>query len=68
MVLHRQDDFAPRIMSIVLLTTSAVMALFSFAICGEIGIGLNKACGALLPGLNLVQCRAIKNFAGKCHY
>ncbi|KAG0295875.1 hypothetical protein BGZ96_010784 [Linnemannia gamsii] len=50
-------------MSIALLTTSAVMALFSFVICGEIGIGLNKACGALLPGQKLAQCRTNKNFA-----
>ncbi|KAG0069588.1 hypothetical protein BGZ89_002537 [Linnemannia elongata] len=49
--------------SMALLATSVVMALFSFAICGEIGIGLNKACGALVPGQKLAQCRSIKNFA-----
>lgn len=65
MILHRRDDFAPRIVSMALLATCAVMALFSFAICGEIGIGLNKACGVLVPGQNLAQCRSINNFAGK---
>ncbi|KAF9294443.1 hypothetical protein BGZ88_003891 [Linnemannia elongata] len=63
MILRRRDDFAPRIVSMALLATSVVMALFSFAICGEIGIGLNKACGALVPGQKLAQCRSIKNFA-----
>ncbi|KAF9538945.1 hypothetical protein EC957_006005 [Mortierella hygrophila] len=63
MVLHRRDDFAPRIMSMTLLAICVVMALLSFVICGEIGIGLNKACGALVPGQKLAQCRTIKNFA-----
>ncbi|KAF8943775.1 hypothetical protein BGZ47_005071 [Haplosporangium gracile] len=63
MILHRRDDFAPRIVSMALLVTCVIMALFSFAICGEIGIGLNKACGTLVPGQKLAQCRSIRNFA-----
>ncbi|KAF9089686.1 hypothetical protein BGX29_011916 [Mortierella sp. GBA35] len=63
MVLRRRDDFAPRFVSIALLGTCVVMALFSFAICGEIGIGLNKACEALVPRQSLAYCRSIKNFA-----
>ncbi|KAF9153030.1 hypothetical protein BG015_004245 [Linnemannia schmuckeri] len=64
MILHRRDDFAPRFVSMAMLATCVVMALFSFAICGEIGIGLNKACGALAPGQKLAQCRSTRNFAG----
>ncbi|KAF9138813.1 hypothetical protein BGX30_008720 [Mortierella sp. GBA39] len=63
MVLHRRDDFAPRIMSMTLLAICVVMALLSFAICSEVGIGLNKACGTLVPGQKLAQCRTIRNFA-----
>ncbi|KAG0319120.1 hypothetical protein BGZ97_002723 [Linnemannia gamsii] len=39
------------------------MVLFSFVISGEIGIGLKKACGALVPGQTLAQCRTNNNFA-----
>ncbi|KAF9910916.1 hypothetical protein EC991_005090 [Linnemannia zychae] len=63
MILHRRDDFAPRLVSLAILGIATVMALLSFAICGEIGLGLNKACGSLVPGQKLAQCRAIKNFA-----
>ncbi|KAK3841141.1 MAG: hypothetical protein J3R72DRAFT_446034 [Linnemannia gamsii] len=63
MVLRRRDDFAPRFVSLAVLVICTVMAIFSFVICGEIGIGLNKACGALVPGQGLAQCRTIKNFA-----
>ncbi|KAF9124548.1 hypothetical protein BGW39_008118 [Mortierella sp. 14UC] len=63
MILHRRDDFAPRLFSLAVLAITTSMALLSFAICGEIGIGLNKACKSLVPEQTLTQCRSVKNFA-----
>ncbi|KAG0266583.1 hypothetical protein BG011_001772 [Mortierella polycephala] len=59
-VLLRKDEFAPRTMSILFLIFAASCALLSFAICGEIGIGLNKGCKIL--GDQAYRCRKTKNF------
>ncbi|KAG0206829.1 hypothetical protein BGX28_001814 [Mortierella sp. GBA30] len=58
-LVHRNDEFAPKPVSITLLVFSALLALLSFAICGEIGIGLNKGCQILGPDSH---CRSTKNF------
>ncbi|KAG0027923.1 hypothetical protein BGZ81_005166 [Podila clonocystis] len=60
MVAVRKDNFTPRLVSISFMALSAVLALFSFAICGEIGIGINKGCNIL--GEQRHRCRSSKNF------
>ncbi|KAG0047245.1 hypothetical protein BGZ83_007675 [Gryganskiella cystojenkinii] len=57
---HRKDEFAARSLSITFLFIAALLALLSFAICGEIGIGLNKGCRIL--GSDNRNCRSRKNF------
>ncbi|KAG0201271.1 hypothetical protein BGX28_005844 [Mortierella sp. GBA30] len=62
-LLFRRDEiFAPRLISLSHAVACIVMALFTFAICGEIGIGLKQGCSSLVPGWDLDKCRQIKNF------
>lgn len=63
MIVHRKDEFAPRSMSGVFLAFSGLCGLLSFAICGEIGLGLNKGCQIL--GDQSRNCHSKKNFNGK---
>lgn len=63
LVIHRKDEFSPIPMSMALVFLSGLMALLSFAMCGEIGLGLNKGCGIL--GDQIHSCRSRKNFSGK---
>lgn len=62
MFVVRKDEFSPRPVSISFLAMSMVLSLFSFAICAEIGIGLNKGCNIL--GDQRHHCHSGKNFAG----
>ncbi|KAG0097161.1 hypothetical protein BGZ93_003321, partial [Podila epicladia] len=43
----KKHEFAPRWVSVSLMVLSFILALFSFSICGEIGIGINKGCNIL---------------------
>ncbi|KAF9101129.1 hypothetical protein BGX27_011602 [Mortierella sp. AM989] len=61
-VVQRYEEFLPTIMSLVFMGTSAFMAMFSFAICGEIGIGLNIACRTTSSGQSLSQCLINNSF------
>ncbi|GJJ73558.1 hypothetical protein EMPS_05916 [Entomortierella parvispora] len=63
MVLRRKEEYAPRNVSISLLAASLFLTLFSFAITGEIGIGLKKGCESILPNLSLALCRSSNNFS-----
>jgi hypothetical protein len=63
MVVYQKDEFAPKPMTILFLTVAASCALLSFAICGEIGIGLSKGCMVL--GENNQHCRSMRHFNGK---
>ncbi|KAF9962337.1 hypothetical protein BGZ72_007390 [Mortierella alpina] len=47
MFVHRKDEYAPKGVSVLFLGLSGALALLSFAVCGEIGIGLNKGCQIL---------------------
>ncbi|KAG0270196.1 hypothetical protein BGZ95_001783 [Linnemannia exigua] len=60
MVLNRRDEFSPRAWSIAVLFLSGLLALLSFAMCGEIGLGLNKGCRLLEEKID--SCRSTKNF------
>ncbi|KAF9544871.1 hypothetical protein EC957_011601 [Mortierella hygrophila] len=60
MVLHRKDEFSPRGLSMVMVFLSGLLALLSFAVCGEIGLGLNKGCRIL--GNEIDSCRSTNNF------
>ncbi|KAF9380087.1 hypothetical protein CPB97_008578 [Podila verticillata] len=60
-LLFMTDEFSPRPVSISFLAMSMVLSLFSFAICAEIGIGLNKGCNIL--GDQRHHCHSGKNFA-----
>ncbi|KAG0355727.1 hypothetical protein BC939DRAFT_457857 [Gamsiella multidivaricata] len=60
MIVHRNDEFSPRPISIPFLILSALCALLSFAICGQIGIGLNRGCSIL--GDESYRCRKTSNF------
>ncbi|KAF9575384.1 hypothetical protein EC968_003435 [Mortierella alpina] len=60
MFVHRKDEYAPKGVSVLFLALSGALALLSFAVCGEIGIGLNKGCHVL--GDNRPNCRSVKNF------
>ncbi|KAK3843654.1 MAG: hypothetical protein J3R72DRAFT_473909 [Linnemannia gamsii] len=60
MVLRRKDEFSPRAWSITVMFFSGLLALLSFAMCGEIGLGLNKGCRLLGDQIN--RCRSTKNF------
>ncbi|KAF9585216.1 hypothetical protein BGW38_003380 [Lunasporangiospora selenospora] len=59
-IVHRNDEYAPRIVSYTVFVMCILLALLSFAICGEIGIGLNKGCKILGPDSG--NCRSRKNF------
>ncbi|KAG9325717.1 hypothetical protein KVV02_006220 [Mortierella alpina] len=60
MHVHRKDEYAPKGISILFLALSGALAMLSFAVCGEIGIGLNKGCQIL--GDNSHNCLTTKNF------
>ncbi|KAG0070999.1 hypothetical protein BGZ89_011884 [Linnemannia elongata] len=60
MILRRKDEFSPRAMSMAMVFLSGLLALLSFAVCGEIGIGLNKGCRLLEDRID--SCRSTKNF------
>ncbi|KFH68499.1 hypothetical protein MVEG_05313 [Podila verticillata NRRL 6337] len=47
MVAVRKDEFSPRPVSFSFLAMSLIFSLFSFAICAEIGLGLDKGCNVL---------------------
>ncbi|KAF9987738.1 hypothetical protein BGZ65_002117 [Modicella reniformis] len=57
-VLHRYDEFLPIITSHIFIGCSVIMSLFSFVICGEIGIGLSIGCRSVTSGQSLSQCQA----------
>ncbi|KAF9937725.1 hypothetical protein BGZ67_000937 [Mortierella alpina] len=57
---HRKEEYAPKGISILFLALSGALAMLSFAVCGEIGIGLNKGCQIL--GDNSHNCLTTKNF------
>ncbi|KAG9072526.1 hypothetical protein KI688_000297 [Linnemannia hyalina] len=61
MVLHRKDEFSPTGLSLSVVFFSGLLALLSFAMCGEIGLGLNKACTLLEDSID--SCRSNKNFS-----
>ncbi|KAK3838533.1 MAG: hypothetical protein JOS17DRAFT_786457 [Linnemannia elongata] len=61
MILKRKDEFSPRPMSMAMMFFSGLLALLSFAVCGEIGLGLNKGCRLL--GDRIDSCRSTKNFS-----
>ncbi|KAF9910785.1 hypothetical protein EC991_005502 [Linnemannia zychae] len=61
MVLKRKDEFSPRALSMVIVFMSGLLALLSFAVCGEIGLGLNKGCRLLEEKID--SCRSTKNFS-----
>ncbi|KAG0218089.1 hypothetical protein BGX33_008623 [Mortierella sp. NVP41] len=60
MVLHRRDEFSPRPVSVLFLFMALSLAMLSFAVCGEIGIGLNKACKSFKEKVG--SCRSNMNF------
>ncbi|CAO3573390.1 unnamed protein product [Mortierella alpina] len=60
MFVRRKDEYAPKGISVLFLALSGALAILSFAVCGEIGIGLNKGCQIL--GDNSPNCRTTKNF------
>ncbi|KAF8931269.1 hypothetical protein BGZ52_012987 [Haplosporangium bisporale] len=61
MVAVRKDEFSPRPVSFSFLAMSLIFSLFSFAICAEIGLGLDKAlygaeiCAGLMGGFWLIN-------------
>ncbi|KAG0262728.1 hypothetical protein DFQ27_002147 [Actinomortierella ambigua] len=57
--LTRHKDFFPRAFSVLFMVLCALLSLLAFAICGEIGIGLNKSCSAL----QVFRCRSQQNFS-----
>jgi len=59
-VVHRNDEFAPRVISVLFLFMAPLCAMLAFAITGEIGIGLNRGCRQL--GAQINQCRKTKPF------
>ncbi|KAF9174727.1 hypothetical protein BGX21_009437 [Mortierella sp. AD011] len=61
-VVQRYDEYLPETISLVFMGFSVFMAMFSFAICGEIGIGLNIACRTTSSGNSLSQCLANSSF------
>lgn len=63
MVLRRKDDVAPKPISMALVVWSFLLALLAFAVCGEIGLGLNKGCRIL--GDKSAYCLSTKQFNGK---
>ncbi|KAF8930436.1 hypothetical protein EDD21DRAFT_375787 [Dissophora ornata] len=60
LVIVKNDEFSPRPMSIFFIVFSGLLALLAFAICAEIGIGLNKGCNLL--GDQSYRCRRTSNF------
>ncbi|KAG0307811.1 hypothetical protein BGZ97_000273, partial [Linnemannia gamsii] len=60
MVLRRKDDVAPKPISMALVVWSFLLALLAFAVCGEIGLGLNKGCRIL--GDKSAYCLSTKQF------
>ncbi|KAG0355668.1 hypothetical protein BG005_005401 [Podila minutissima] len=56
----KKDEFTPRLISVSVMSLSFVLALLSFSICGEIGLGINKGCNIL--GELSHHCRSTKNF------
>ncbi|KAG0225019.1 hypothetical protein BGW42_004717 [Actinomortierella wolfii] len=63
MVLRRHDDFNPRAFSKLFIFMCGLLALFSFAMCGEIGIGLNRGCNLIMEDVERQHCRSMRNFA-----
>jgi len=65
-VVHRCDEYAPVIASQIFMVISVVMTMVSFAICGEIGIGLNVGCQSIAPGGGMGGCQsATSGFQGE---
>ncbi|KAG0326620.1 hypothetical protein BGZ99_009292 [Dissophora globulifera] len=56
-VLHRYDEYTPVITSQIFMGFSVLMAVLSFAICGEIGIGLTVGCRSVAPELGMSGCQ-----------
>ena len=63
LALKRRDEFVPRPVSFSFILLSFLCTLLAFAICGEIGIGLNRGCKVL--GDQKDRCRKTNNFNGK---
>ncbi|KAF9205077.1 hypothetical protein BGZ49_004472 [Haplosporangium sp. Z 27] len=61
-VTQRYDEYLPEVISLVFMGISVFMAIFSFAICGEIGIGLNIACRTTSPNQSMSQCLISSSF------
>ncbi|KAF9331245.1 hypothetical protein BG006_005886 [Podila minutissima] len=61
LVAVKKDEFTPRLISISFMSLSFVLALLSFSICGELGIGINKGCNIL--GNLSHHCRNTKDFS-----
>ncbi|KAF9366691.1 hypothetical protein BGX34_010366 [Mortierella sp. NVP85] len=57
-VLHRYDEYLPSLTSQILMGLAVIMSLFSFTLCGEIGIGLNIGCRSVTSGKGMSQCQA----------
>ncbi|KAF9357178.1 hypothetical protein BGX34_009514 [Mortierella sp. NVP85] len=60
LALKRRDEFVPRPVSFSFILLSFLCTLLAFAICGEIGIGLNRGCKVL--GAQRDRCRKTNNF------
>ncbi|KAF9169964.1 hypothetical protein BGX21_000276 [Mortierella sp. AD011] len=60
-LIFRQREVSPKPISMSFMTMAIFMALLSFAICAEIGIGLTKGCN-ILPPEQRSHCRTMRNF------
>ncbi|KAI8361189.1 hypothetical protein B0O80DRAFT_422270 [Mortierella sp. GBAus27b] len=58
-VVHRYDEYLPTLTSQIFMGIAVIMSLFSFALCGEIGIGLNIGCRSVTSGQGLGQCQTV---------
>ncbi|KAF8938307.1 hypothetical protein BGZ58_001169 [Dissophora ornata] len=56
-VAHRYDEYAPVIVSQIFMVIAIMMTVLSFAICGEIGIGLSIGCQSIAPGGGMSGCQ-----------
>ncbi|KAF9435797.1 hypothetical protein BGZ76_005505 [Entomortierella beljakovae] len=61
-VVERYEDFLPSVVSQIFIGLSIFLGVFAFAICGEIGIGLNIACRTISSGGSLSQCMTNSTF------
>ncbi|KAG0298236.1 hypothetical protein BGZ98_000265 [Dissophora globulifera] len=61
--LFRRREFVPKPVSWIMIVLSFMLACLAFAICAEIGIGLNKACNLLGDQQN--HCHHTAPFNGK---